>query len=166
MLIATDYFFYFIFQKNTCNQEKKSILIWAISFVIKCIRKGIEILVKRLLSFPIIVFNMKLLFILFIRKKKHLLGKIFGSPHTCNWIYLVRNGFSNYVCLKDTYMTLKGIGKILFVSVLRILLICKFLNFTAVFTKKLNFPKFAFNCPIEKGSFSLIHQTHITIHSF
>ena len=32
------------------------------------------------------------------------------------------------------YLTLKGIGKILFVSVVRILLICKFLNFTAVFT--------------------------------
>ena len=165
MLIATDYFLFYISEKYL-QLGKKSVLIWAISFVIKCIRKGIEILVKRLFSFPIIVFNMKLLFILFIRNKKHLLGKVFGSPHTCNWIYLVRNGFSNYVCLKDTYMTLKSIGKILFVSVLRILLICKFLNFTAVFTKKLDFPKFAFSCPCEKGSFSLIHQTHITIHSF
>ena len=33
-------------------------------------------------------------------------------------------------------ITLKGIGKILFVSVLRIFLICKFLNFMAAFTKK------------------------------
>ena len=35
------------------------------------------------------------------------------------------------------YITLKGIGKILFVSALRNLLICKFLNFTVVFTKKI-----------------------------
>ena len=31
------------------------------------------------------------------------------------------------------YMTWKGIGKIMFISVLRILLICKFLNFTKLF---------------------------------
>ena len=63
------------------------------------------------------------------------------------------------------YITLKGIGKIQFVSMLRILLICKFLNFTAAFTKKWNFPKFAFNFPCEKVNFSLIHRTHINIHS-
>ena len=34
------------------------------------------------------------------------------------------------------YITLKSIGKILFVSDLRILPICKFLNFMATFTKK------------------------------
>ena len=34
------------------------------------------------------------------------------------------------------YITLKRIGKISSVLVLRILLICKFLNFTAIFTKK------------------------------
>ena len=54
----------------------------------------------------------------------------------------------------------------MFVSVLRILLICKFLNFTAAFTKKINFSKFAFNFPCEKVNFSLIHQTHITIQSY
>ena len=57
------------------------------------------------------------------------------------WIYLLRNCFSNYVYLKDTYITLKGIGKVLFVSVLRILLICKFLKFTTVFTKKIKVSK-------------------------
>ena len=36
------------------------------------------------------------------------------------------------------YITMKGIGKILVALALKILLICKFLNFTAVFTKKLN----------------------------
>ena len=41
-----------------------------------------------------------------------------------------------YVNFKDMYITLKGIEKILFVSVLKILLICKSLNFTVVFTKK------------------------------
>ena len=38
-----------------------------------------------------------------------------------------------YIYLKNMYITLKGIGKILFVSVLKIFLICKFLNFTAHF---------------------------------
>ena len=70
------------------------------------------------------------------KKQKHLFGRIFGSPHTSNLIYILRNCFSYYAYLKDMYMTLKGIGKILFASVLRILLICKSLNFTVVFTKK------------------------------
>ena len=38
--------------------------------------------------------------------------------------------------LKDIYRILKGIGKIQFVPDLTTLLICKFLNFTGVFTKK------------------------------
>ena len=83
-----------------------------------------------------------------------------------HYIYLPRNRFSNYVYLNDMCMNLKGIGKILFVSVLRILIICKTLNFTAVFTKKLKFPKFAFNFLCEKVNFTLTHGTHITIHSF
>ena len=117
--------------------------------------------------FSIIVFNMKLLVLLSIMKKKHLLGNVFGSPHTSNWIYLLQNCFSNYLHRKDMYITLKGIGKIIFVLVVRIFLICKFLNFTSAFTKKkLNFPKFAFNFPCEKVNFSLIHQTYITIQSY
>ena len=101
------------------------------------------------------------------KEKKHLLGNNFGSLYTSNRIYLLQICFSNYVYLKDMHITLKGIGKILFVSVLRTLLICKFLNFTAAFTKKkLNFPKFAFNFPCEKVNFSLIHRTHITIQSY
>ena len=102
--------------------------------IIKSIRKGIEKLTKRLFSFYIIVFNMKFLVILI--RKSICYGKLFGSLHTSNRIYLLRNCFSNYVYLNDMYMSLKGIGKILFVSVLRILLICKTLNFTAFFTKK------------------------------
>ena len=103
-------------------------------------KKGIDILISKTFVF---IFHhsmkMKLLVILFIRKKKHLLGKIFGSPHTRNRIYLLQNCFPKYVYLKDVYITLKGkgIGKILFISVLRILLICKFLNFTAAFTEKI-----------------------------
>ena len=38
------------------------------------------------------------------------------------WIYLLQNYFSNYVYVKDIYKTLKGIGKIQFVSKLTILL--------------------------------------------
>ena len=59
-------------------------------------------------------------------------GKSFNLPHTNKGIYLLRNYFLNYVHLKDMYITLKGTGKILFISVLRILLIRKSLNFTTV----------------------------------
>ena len=116
ILLAEDYFFYLYISDKYLQFKKKK----AINFIIKSITKEIGILAKRLLSFSIIVFRMKFLVILFIRKKKHLLGNIFGSPHTSNRIYLLRNFFSSYVYLKDMYITLKSIGKILFVSVLRI----------------------------------------------
>ena len=70
ILIVMDYFFYLYISDKYLQFRKKSILIWAINFIIKSIRKEIEILVKRLFSFSIIVFNMKLLVILFIRKEK------------------------------------------------------------------------------------------------
>ena len=55
------------------------------------------------------------------------------------------------------HMSLKGIGKILFVSVLRSLLIFKTLNLTATFTvKKIKFPKFALNLLPEKVNVELI----------
>ena len=114
ILITMDYFFYLYISDIYLQFREKSILIWAINFIIKSIRKGIEILAKRLFSFSIIVFNMKFLVILFIRKSI-CQGKLFGSLHTSNRIYLLRNYFSNYVYLKDMYMSLKGIGKILFV---------------------------------------------------
>ena len=96
ILTATDYFFNCIFQTYSFNLEKKDILIWAINFIIKSIRKGIEILAKRLFSFSIIVLNMTFLVILFIRKSI-CQGRLFGSLHTSNWIYLLWNCFSNYV---------------------------------------------------------------------
>ena len=43
------------------------------------------------------------------KNKKHLLRKMFGSPHTINRIYLLWNCFSNYVYLKDIYITVNGI---------------------------------------------------------
>ena len=87
---------------------------------------------------------------LFRKKQKHLLKKIFGSTHTSNRTYLLRNCFSNYVYLKDMYIILKGIRKI-----------------RGVFTKKnLSFPKFTYNFPGEKVNFGLIHPAYITIHSF
>ena len=88
-----DYFFYLYISDKCLQFRKKSILIWAINFIIKSITKGIEILAKRLISFSIIVFSMKFLVILFIRQKKYLLKNIFGSPHTGNWIYLLQNFF-------------------------------------------------------------------------
>ena len=63
-------------------------------------------------------------------RKKTFVEEGFFSPCKSNWIYVPRNYFSNYVYLKDKHINLKGIGKILFVSVLTNLLICKFLNFT------------------------------------
>ena len=46
--------------------------------------------------------------------------KFFCSPH--NWICLLQNYILSYVYPKDIYKTLKGIGKIRFVSVLTILI--------------------------------------------
>ena len=124
----------YAFQTSPFNCGKIIILIQAINFIIKSLRKRIEILAKCLFSFPIKVFNTKLL-----------LGENFGSPHTSNQVYLLRGYFSNYLYLKDMYIILKGTGKILYALELRILLICKFLNFTAPSLKKLNFQKFTTN---------------------
>ena len=100
------------------------------------------------------------------KNKSILLRRIFGSTRTRNRIYLLRNSFSNYVYLKDICITLKGIKKILFVSVLRTLLIFKFLNFTAVFTKKrIRLSKICMQYSMSEVDFSLIHPTHINIHS-
>ena len=65
-----NYFFYLNISNKYLQFRKKGILICAVNFIMKSIRKGIEILAKHLLSFSIKVFNMKLLVILFIRKKK------------------------------------------------------------------------------------------------
>ena len=109
--------------------------------------------------FQRIIFNLE-------KNKSILLRRIFGSTRTRNRIYLLRNSFSNYVYLKDIYITLKGIKKILFVSVLRTLLIFKFLNFTAVFTKKrIRLSKICMQYSMSEVDFSLIHPTHINIHS-
>ena len=59
ILITMDYLFYLYIS---------DILIWALNFIIKSIRKEIEILAKRLFSFSIIVFNIKFLVILFVIK--------------------------------------------------------------------------------------------------
>ena len=131
-----DYFFYFYISQKHLQLRKKKYINLGNQFHYKKYNERDEILAKRLFPFSITVLSTKLLVILFVRKKKHLLGNIFGSPHTRNRIYFLGNCFSNYVYLKDMYITLKGIGKILFVSVLRILLICIFLDFTAAFTKK------------------------------
>ena len=48
---------------------------------------------------------------------------------------------------------LKGIGKILFGSVLRILLICKYLNFTTVFIKKVTISKVCIELSMWKSKF-------------
>ena len=65
-----DYFFYLYIAEKYFQFRQKSIVIWVIHFIIKSIRKGIELLAKCLFSFFIIVFNMKLLVILFISRKK------------------------------------------------------------------------------------------------
>ena len=93
ILITMDYFFYlYISDIYLQFRGKKSILIWAINFIIKSIRKRIEILAKSLFSFSIIVFNMKFLVVLFIRKSI-CQGKLFGSLHTSNRIYLLGIAF-------------------------------------------------------------------------
>ena len=116
ILIAMHYFFYLYISDIYLQFRGKSIL-----------KVYQQILAKRLFSFSIIVFHMKFMMILFTRKSI-CQRKLFVSLHTSNRIYLLQSCFSNYVYLKDLYMSLKGIGKALFVSVLRILLICKTLN--------------------------------------
>ena len=59
-------------------QFRKNILIRVIHFIIKSIRKGIKILIKRMFSFWAILFNMKLLVILFMRKTQAFVKKNFG----------------------------------------------------------------------------------------
>ena len=59
ILIAMDHFLYLYISH---------ILIWAINFIVKCIRKRIEILGKSLFSCFIIVLTMKFVVILFIGK--------------------------------------------------------------------------------------------------
>ena len=73
--------------------------------------------------------------------------------------YVWRNCFLNYY-LKNMYITLKGIGKLPFVSMLTNLLISKFINFTIFFNK----PAYSFSCV--KVSFNLINTTHVTIYSY
>ena len=76
--------------------------------------------------------------------------------------YLVINCRIIFQTIPQRYVhNLKRNWKNLFVSVLRILLICTFLNFIAVFTKKQTFQSLH-----KSVNFSLIHPTHITIHSF
>ena len=71
ILVATDYFLYLYISdiQLPSIQGKKCILIWEVNFIIKSIRKRTETLAKRLFSFSIIVFNMKFLVTLFIRKR-------------------------------------------------------------------------------------------------
>ena len=57
MLIAMDYFFYLYISDKYLQFWQKSILIWAINFIIKSLTKGIEILAKRLFSLSIIVYH-------------------------------------------------------------------------------------------------------------
>ena len=64
-----DFFFYIYISDKYLQFRKKSILIWAINFILKSLSKGIETLAERLFSFFIIVFSMKLLVVFLIRKK-------------------------------------------------------------------------------------------------
>ena len=121
------------------NEGEKSILTWAINFIIKSIRKRIEIPAKSLFSCFVIVFNTKFLVLLFMRKS------ICQGRENCLVHYIQVTGYTFYRIVFQTmyaskigmYLSLKGIGKILLVSVLRILLISKTLKFRATFNNKI-----------------------------
>ena len=70
----------------------------------------------------------------FRREIKAFVKEVFRSPDTSNRIYLLRNCFQTIYISKICTYPLKELKN--FRSVLIILLICKFLNFTAVFVKK------------------------------
>ena len=48
-----------------------------------------------------------------LEKTKSFVKENFCSTNTRNWVYLLRNCFSNYVYLKDVYINFKTIGKIM-----------------------------------------------------
>ena len=58
-----------------------------------------------------------------VQDRKHITFlKSFCPPCTSDRIYVFRNCFSNYAYVRHMYKTLKGIGKIIFVSRLTIFL--------------------------------------------
>ena len=89
----------------------------------------------------------------------HMSSRLFCLP--CNWIYLIQNPFLSYVYLKDIHKTLKEIGKIQFVSELRILLNLYISKFHESLPKEK-----IWNCQnlLSKVNFSKIHPTNITIY--
>ena len=141
ILIVMDYFFYlYISDKNLQFRKKKYVNLGNQFHYENCYERDRNISKRFVFIFHHSIQHESSSYT-FYKEKTHLLGNIFGLPHASNQIYLLQNYFSNYVYLKDTYITLKSIGKILFVSVLKILLICKFLNFTATVTKKVKLSK-------------------------
>ena len=110
ILITIDYFFYLHISDIYLQFGGKKYLNLGNQFHYKDMRKMIEILAKTFFSFSIIVFNMKFLVILFMRKSI-CQGKLFGLLHTSNRIYLLWKYFSNYVYLKDMQLNLKGLEK-------------------------------------------------------
>ena len=83
-----------------------------------------------------------------------------------NWIYLLQNYFSSYVYLKDIYKTLKGIGKIQFLSELIILLNLWISKFYKNLQKEDNSICQNLNNTPYVWNFSVIHPTHITVYTF
>ena len=76
-----DYFFYLYISDKYLQFRGKSIDLG--NFIIKSIAKGIEISAKCLFSVSIIAFSIKLLVILFIRKKKAFSREYFWfTPYT------------------------------------------------------------------------------------
>ena len=76
----------------------------------------------------------------------------------CRKLFVHPIQVTRYTYCEIVFQTIQT-GKILFVSVLSIMLICQFLNFTAVFTmKNFKFSKVCIQFPVR--------ETHITIHTF
>ena len=94
----------------------------------------------------------------FRKKQKYLLKKIFCSLQNC---------FPNYVYLKYMYITLKEMEKTMFILVFKNfanLLISKFHG--SLRWKNETFQSLRTTFCAKQIYFSLMHPTHITIHSF
>ena len=104
-LIRMGYFFICVFQTYNFNLGEKYLNLGNQFHYKKYKVRDWNTSKRFVFSFSIIVFNMKFLLILFMTKSI-CYGKLFGSVYTSNGIYLLWNGFSNYVYLKDMYLSL------------------------------------------------------------
>ena len=98
------------FCSKTTTPKQRCIGFVAAALQSKILGNRLGILAQTLIAMDyyfFLFFNGSEKYLQFKKLQKHLVEKIFGSPHTSNRIYLPWNYFTNYVYLKDMCITLK-----------------------------------------------------------